>query len=516
MKFKKLDDEQIDKEKINSPEMVEKSFSKKSLEVSHDKRLEDIFAISKLLDEMGFSRYHFLLFTITALILACGGIQEVMLNIVLSMVNEKNKLDEYQLAFFTTSEYIGLTSASIIVNLLTHYISNKLAIQSFSILTLIFTGVSIVGLNFYLTVFSRFFIGLSLGVLEVLLYQNLIESCPTRIRGFIGTFILLFSPLGSLVITLICYFSLIEGQFELNFRYLLLFPFIISSFTLLITLPFLEDSVRRMVAINNLQGSLKIIKKMSKFNKNDKFLQDNNEFITHIIRDELNNSEKREEHNKSANLNNTHNESFIYMIKMIFTQKYFKITLLLWTSSMLSGLLFNGVFYLVPTYALNLVRKDFKEVLISHSMEIPSILVASFLIEFKRLGRLRSLKLSNFMVTIISSLCLVMNKYLLSINFLLKFFSSITVNILVIYGSEIYEGRLRTFGISAINFWRRLATISSPFLVTYMSNRYLDVGPYYIFLPTSLLLFVLSLFFTKETRGISLEQIEIPIEGTLI
>jgi hypothetical protein len=514
MKFNKLDEDHNDKrQKKDIEELQEKSFSKKSLEISQDRKLDDIFAISKLLDQMGFTRYHFLLFTITALILACGGIQEVMLNIVLSMVNEKNKLNEYQLAFFTTSEYIGLTSASILVNLLTQYISNKRAIQIFSILTLIFTGVSIVGLNFYLTVCSRLLIGLSLGVLEVLLYQNLIESCPTRIRGFIGSFILLFSPLGSLIVTSICYLSLIEGEYELNFRYLLLFPFIISSFTLLITLPFLEDSVRRMVAINNLQGSFKIMKKMSKFNKNDKFLLENKEFINQFIKeDDINNLKNDDTHPSFY----THNESFINMIKMIFTQKYFKITLLLWMGSLLSGFLFNGVFYLVPTYALNLVKREFREVLLSHSMEIPSILVASFLIEVKRLGRLRSLKLSNFMVCLISFICLITNKYLLGINFLLKFFSSITVNILLLYCSEIYEGKLRTFGISALNFWRRLATISSPFIITYMNNKYQDLGPYYIFFPTSLALFVLSIFLTKETRGISLEHIEIPIEGTII
>src|SRR5687768_2732254 len=72
--------------------------------------------INILIDDMGFSRYHFLIFSITALVLTCCGVQELMMAIILSMINEKENLSEYHLAIITTSEYIGYTTAAIVVN----------------------------------------------------------------------------------------------------------------------------------------------------------------------------------------------------------------------------------------------------------------------------------------------------------------------------------------------------------------------------------------------------------------
>lgn len=60
-----------------------------------------------VLDSMGFSRYHKLIFIITALILICGGVQELMLAILLSLINEKQSLTEYHLALVNTTEYLG-------------------------------------------------------------------------------------------------------------------------------------------------------------------------------------------------------------------------------------------------------------------------------------------------------------------------------------------------------------------------------------------------------------------------
>ena len=57
--------------------------------------------------------------------------------------------------------------------------------------------------------------------------------------------ILLFFPLGEFSLSLLCYFKLKEGENEVNYKFMLLFPFI---FTVIICLSamFLQESPREL------------------------------------------------------------------------------------------------------------------------------------------------------------------------------------------------------------------------------------------------------------------------------
>ena len=60
--------------------------------------------INITLDNMGFTRYHLLLFITNALFLFCEGMHEIIHIILLSMINEKHKLSHYHLAFMNSIE----------------------------------------------------------------------------------------------------------------------------------------------------------------------------------------------------------------------------------------------------------------------------------------------------------------------------------------------------------------------------------------------------------------------------
>jgi len=148
--------------------------------------------INHTLESIGFSRYHLLLFVTNALFLFCEGMNEIIHIILLSMIDEKHNLSHYHLAFMNSIEYLGYSISTLLVTPITNHITRKKAILICIVLSLLCTGLSISSFNFYFASFNRFILGFCFGILNILIYLNLFESLPTKIRGFISTMILLF------------------------------------------------------------------------------------------------------------------------------------------------------------------------------------------------------------------------------------------------------------------------------------------------------------------------------------
>jgi hypothetical protein len=469
---------------------------------------------NKVLDEMGFSRYHFLLFIIAASVLICGGMQELMQAILLSLINDEQKLTEYHLAVINSTEYLGYVTGSIIVNLITQYLSNKRSIQLFSILCLVFSGLSIIRIDYYLAVVTRFFIGLCLGIIDLLIYLSLLETCPTKIRGFVSSVILVFFPLGQFLISFFIYFNITEGDLERNYRYLLLIPFL-SIAGIIIMLIFVQESPRRFINMNKIEEGISIIGKITKFNKKESVEEGKNKMtkeLDFIRQNTIKVEEKEEGIQRKGSESRSHLDfpkkqlSFFQMLKIIISGDYLSYTLTLWTIAIGTGLIFNGIFFMLPTTAPKLDRTSFKDVLLSVTMELPSHCFASLLIENKWLGRVKSIRLGFLISFTICCICLLIGYDYLIINCLLKVFITIPNNILLVYSSEIYDSEIRTFGVSAINFWKRLSFIASPFIVSYFEYQIGPIGPYYIFTPFTLICWLLTFMFKFETRGVPLDE----------
>ena len=84
--------------------------------------------INVTLDNIGFTRYHLLLFITNALFLFCEGMNEIIHIILLSMINEKHNLSHYHLAFMNSIEYLGYSVSTLLVNYITTLIKRKHAI----------------------------------------------------------------------------------------------------------------------------------------------------------------------------------------------------------------------------------------------------------------------------------------------------------------------------------------------------------------------------------------------------
>ena len=484
--------------------------------------------INKLIDQMGYSKYQFFITILAATILAVDGAQSILLAILLSLINESTKLTEYNLALVNTIESIGYTLATIIINIVTQYLSNKQSIQFFSILSLLFTGLSLTTFNFYFVCFTRFSFGFCIGSIDLLIYILLIENSPTKLRGFLSTFIFIFYPIGALLLSFSGYTLLEEGKSDKNYYILLLVPFaFLLFFTCLIFL--LQESPRTLIMENKVEEGINVIQKMNSFNdKNNEMTTKHKEELIVEMKEKIKRKHtlkltgkssdiKIRQSSNSIEMNNKINENEIIVddfekltlfekFKRLFNKNYRKYTIIIWIVVIFSSFTLNGIFFMLPTTAPELTKSTFKGVLLSVFIEIPSNIFTSIMIENNKTGRLWAMKIGLIGALTMSIVHFIYLKPMLYIDCVLKFFINIPVSVITVYGSELYDSKIRIFGTSAINFWKRISIMVSPLTIAYLDNHYGSAAGYFVFTPCVFIALFFSFFLDIETRGVPLDE----------
>ena len=162
---------------INKTELNRKIALKRKVTMNH--------YINVTLDNMGFTKYHLLLFITNALFLFCEGMNEIIHIILLSMINEKHNLSHYHLAFMNSIEYLGYTISTLLVHYITTLIKRKHAILISVFVSILCTGLSITSYNFIFASINRFILGFCFGILDILIYLNLFLFDSSRLNSVI-------------------------------------------------------------------------------------------------------------------------------------------------------------------------------------------------------------------------------------------------------------------------------------------------------------------------------------------
>ena len=492
--------------------------------------------INVTLDNMGFTRYHLLLFITNALFLFCEGMHEIIHIILLSMINEKHNLSHYHLAFMNSIEYLGYSISTLLVSTITNLIKRKHAILISVFFSLLCTGLSISTYNFYFASLNRFILGFCFGILDILIYLNLFESLPTKIRGFVSTMILLFFPLGEFTLSLICYFKLREGEMDVNYKVMLLFPFIFTCIICLSAM-FMQESPRELFfGKGEFNQGTETFKKITEFNRDElnknkfNFGDPEIEQVTKNINIELgniipsdnsnnnnNNSQKemqdfniKEENNLEGGLIRKESDKQYFKmnrLKQLFSPEYLKYTILFWILGSFSGFIFYGIHFMLPATAPKINKYTFLDLVLFESMEIPPNFFAMLLIENKGIGRKNTIKIGFVITFIISLINIYLGETILLFDCLLKFSLTIPLNVLFVYSSEIYDSHLRTLGLSLMNFWKKISSLFSPFFMSYILYKYGEFATHLCYAPLLAVSAFGSLFLSIETRGKALDEI---------
>jgi putative MFS transporter len=311
---------------------------------------------------------------------------------------------------------------------------------------------------------------------------------------------------------------------------MLLFPFI---FTVIICLSaiFLQESPRELFFGKQayLQGA-ESFKKINEFNRD---VSNNNKFdfgdpdiekATKNIQIEMSNVNsgkessnnlqdiKSKDDNMKGGLLNNESQSHSSLLKMsrfkqLFSEDYFKYTILFWILGAFSGFIFYGIHFMLPATAPKINKNTFLDLVLFESMEIPPNFFAMLLIENKGIGRKNTIRIG-FVVTFLISLTNVyLGETILLFDCLLKFALTIPLNILFVYSSEIYDSHVRTLGLSLMNFWKKISSLFSPFFMSYVVYKYGEFSTHLTYAPLLAICAFGSLFLTIETRGRALDEI---------
>ena len=465
---------------------------------------------------------------------------EIIHIILLSMINEKYKLSHYHLAFMNSIEYLGYSISALLVTSITNIIKRKNAILICVFISLLCTGLSINSFNFIFASFNRFILGFCFGILDLLIYLNLFESLPTKIRGFVGTMIFLFFPLGEFTLSLISYFKLKEGENELNYKFMILFPFIFNCIICL-TAIFVQESPRELFfGKQQYDKGAESFRKISEFNNDNesknKFNFGESQIDNGLKKmeielgninpiNEINNNldlnfENKEIENNNNFNNNENNigkgllkvdtQSYIFKISkfnQLFSNNYKKYTLFLWLLASFAGFVFNGIHFMLPATAPKLTKDIFLDLVLFESMEIPPNFFAMSLIENKDIGRTQTIKIGFFITFIISLINMYLGESILLFDCILKFSLTIPSNVLIVYCSEIYDSHIRTLGLSLMNFWKKIMSLFSPFVMSYIIYKYGEFTTHLCYIPLLAICALGSIFLNIETRGRILDEI---------
>ena len=489
--------------------------------------------INNTLDNMGFTRYHLLLFITNALFLFCEGMHEIIHIILLSMINEKHNLSHYHLAFMNSIEYLGYSISTLLVSIITNYIKRKNAILISVFFSLLCTGLSISSFNFIFASLNRFILGFCFGILDILIYLNLFESLPTKIRGFVSTMILLFFPLGEFSLSLVCYFKLKEGEMDVNYKFMLLFPFIFTCI-ICVSAIFLQESPRELFfGKKEYSKGAETFKKITEFNREygyqnkfdfgdpeiEKASRNINIELGNINpSDNIDNNNNQEipdfyikdENNLDKGLikNEANSNTFkMSRIKQLFSASYLKYTILFWILGSFSGFIFYGIHFMLPATAPKINKYTFLDLVLFESMEIPPNFFAMLLIENKGIGRKNTIKIGFIITFVISLINIYLGETILLFDCLLKFSLTIPLNVLFVYSSEIYDSHIRTLGLSLMNFWKKISSLFSPFFMSYILYKYGEFATHLCYAPLLAVSAFGSLFLSIETRGKALDEI---------
>ena len=342
--------------------------------------------------------------------------------------------------------------------------------------------------------------------------------------------ILLFFPLGEFALSLTCYFKLKEGEMEVNYKFMLLFPFIFTCIICLSAI-FLQESPRELFfGKEQYERGAESFKKISEFNRDEsnknkfnfgdpeieKAAQDINIELGNIIPNDndMGQNEDFQDNNNQYNKNINksllrQNSSMFKMsrLKQLFNEDYLKYTILFWILGSFSGFIFYGIHFMLPATAPKINKDTFLDLVLFESMEIPPNFFAMLLIENKELGRKNTIRAGFIITFIISLINIYLGETILLFDCLLKFSLTIPLNILFVYSSEIYDSRVRTLGLSLMNFWKKLSSLFSPFFMSYVVYEYGEFATHLCYAPLLAMSAIGSLFLTIETRGRALDEI---------
>jgi len=248
------------------PEDLEKTNERNSKFEQYEKELlfeSSMITFDEILDKVGFTNYHLIIYLIVCLSLCSDGSQIYLLYLLTPVLKNVYKISDNHTSLITSVLFIGLVLGAMSTGpLISYYGRRKIMLFSMGIVTIL--GTFFVFLeNIIWFSFCRLIIGFFVGILFNLV-NSLFEILPSKNRDFLIGSIFFAEKIGIIYYTLIFYVFSIYTNIEKTYKMMFFIINIPIFLCLIISLFYLEESPRLLLHKGYFPEAYEVIQSMLK------------------------------------------------------------------------------------------------------------------------------------------------------------------------------------------------------------------------------------------------------------
>jgi len=463
-------------------------------------------SFDRLLEKIGFGRYHLKVFLILGLLGIADGSESMVISFIVPIFEQVYPNSSINIeAVLGTCVYFGYLIGSLLSGYFSDKYGRRRPVLYAELLMTIFGLISAFPPGILSFIFLRSLFGIVVGFYSPLAYTILAEITPAKNRGKFMTLLGVFYTMGELVACLIAMITL-ENLDSGDWHGLLAFSSLPGLIAFFSTMFFLDESPRHELVLGNNENAFAVMEKMYKANNGRK---SEIPLLTDYEKDYLINTQDKirkqdEEENRT------------YGVAVLFEGKSRIITPIVWYNWFVTSFTYFGLTYILPTTLLALSASSsdneddnsVNDVFISCLAEFPTCFLAAMLVDVKGIGRKNFLAL----VYLVGGLACVISSFQAWPGFIAwisvsKFCFSLSFTLNYQYTSELYPTKYRGTGVGMASAFGRVGSIIMPIICTSLSSAGILL-PYVAFGIASLLSFVMTTRIQFDTTGKTMDDIE--------
>lgn len=451
--------------------------------------------IDELLDEIGYSYYHYFLLFILILVFFADGTEVLVISLILKSLEKEWLLTPFSKACLASSAFIGLMIGSFIVSKTLDQHGRKKFLLWGGVIVLIFGLLSAFSTNAYQLFFFRVLMGVGIGTQIPAATVLATETIPTYNRSIYLANMWIAFPAGELYVCIVSLYVMPEFEQD-KWRTVLIFCLVPVVLCLIGSFYLLESS-RFLIVYNKITEAKEIIKILASYNK----IEVSEKRLQEIIKEALDNP-----------LNNYESD-----YKILLSNRFFKLSVNSWFIWFISSACLYITVYMLPQVltTINPVSTStgskgivFKEIIVSNLIAVPKTLIGGFLAEIKFLGRINTILIA-FVFTGIGSLLVIIDiEHIYIYGGLIKLVSGICMAVIKVYSTEAYPTKIRGLGYGTGHSFARLAGMLVPFISEGLRYPFGLLGPFYFLLLSSAFACYSTYSLPFETLGRNLDKPE--------
>jgi len=409
---------------------------------------------SILENKVGFGRYQKISYIFIGLTQFSDGSEIVALSILLPVLKTEWNISDEQQGFLGSVLFLGIFLGSLLGGWVSDRVGRTKALFHASIIQFIVGIISTMVSDINMFIFIRGIFGIIIGFTIPLTPSLASEITPVNLRGRGIVAINFFFSLGKFYAVIVAKFCL-DDLTHGNWRAMLIWCSLPSLIVYVGTWIFVKESPRFLIAVGRIEEGVEILNHMAAVNHPEA-----HEVVSHDDVEELQEWQRTMFNTKDA-----------ADIRALFTPKYKRITVLMWIMWFTLNFTFYGMLFILPFILSKLEGGSesggtggLNGLLYTIAGEIPSIVIALFIIEREAFGRKGTIIYANILATLIFFIAFISSTSilvpLLSVGRLF-----LKLNFAMIYPltTEFYPTTIRTAGMGFASGVGRLGSAIMPY-----------------------------------------------------